>query len=368
MNVIMSTDEFITEFKKIQPNLSKEVDIVGEYKGMNREILVSTRYGVCSVNARGLLRGNHPTIVKAIDKTAFWISKAEEVHGDRYDYSISTYKGSVKKIDIICKIHGKFSQLPNAHLISNGCGLCVIEKTKKTHEEFMQEFKHKNPELYHSVKVINKYENNLSKIVFMSKYGLCSMRADHILKNKLSIVSAIDKTEYFIKLAEEVHGDVYGYDEVEYISAFDKVKIYCSKHNGYFYQYPQSHLEHGCNVCSSSTGEIRIYDFLTKMDIFFEMEKKFKRCSDIKSLRFDFYIPEYNMCIEYDGQQHYREVFFRGDPNVDTKERLRNIKRRDEIKNNYCEKEGVHLLRIPYWDYDNIENIISESINKLIQL
>ena len=72
---------------------------------------------------------------------------------------------------------------------------------------------------------------------------------------------------------------------------------------------------------------------------------------------FDFYLPDYNLLIEFDGIQHYeiRGHFGGYDGFVDTKIR-------DTIKNIYCKDNNIDLLRIPYWDYKNIENIL---VNKL---
>lgn len=75
-------------------------------------------------NPYSLLNGNQPTIQTAINKTKFFVNKAQEVHGDRYDYKNSEYKRNHDKVDIICKEHGVFKQKPNGHLMGNGCPEC----------------------------------------------------------------------------------------------------------------------------------------------------------------------------------------------------------------------------------------------------
>lgn len=67
---------------------------------------------------------------------------------------------------------------------------------------------------------------------------------------------------------------------------------------------------------------------------------------------FDFYLPMYNMAIEYDGEFHYRQI-----PGFND---LPSQQHRDEIKTQYCEENDIILLRIPYWDKDNIESILKE--------
>lgn len=69
-----------------------------------------------------------------------------------------------------------------------------------------------------------------------------------------------------------------------------------------------------------------------------------------RRLRFDFYIPQYNIVIEYDGVQHFKIGGWA------TKEKLEQIQQYDEVKNQYCRKKGIKLIRIPYTDYDKLNN------------
>ena len=73
----------------------------------------------------------------------------------------------------------------------------------------------------------------------------------------------------------------------------------------------------------------------------------------MRLLPFDFYIPEYNICIEYDGEQHYRPVMFDGKDDELATKQFEKTKYHDGIKTKYCNAHGIHLLRIPY--YKNVE-------------
>ena len=87
-------------------------------------------------------------------------------------------------------------------------------------------------------------------------------------------------------------------------------------------------------------------------------QKKFNDCKNIGYLSFDFYVPDRNLCIEYDGELHYKAVeYFGGQDHLDA------VKIRDQIKTDYCKKHGINLLRIPYWDFNNIESILSNALN-----
>ena len=80
--------------------------------------------------------------------------------------------------------------------------------------------------------------------------------------------------------------------------------------------------------------------------------------------RYDFYLPQYNLFIEYDGKQHYEPVRFFGDAN-DAEKAFQKAKEHDEIKNLYCHEHNINLLRIPYWESKNIETIISDCLQRL---
>ena len=80
--------------------------------------------------------------------------------------------------------------------------------------------------------------------------------------------------------------------------------------------------------------------------------------------RYDFYLPQYNLFIEYDGQQHYEPVRFYGS-DEDAEYVFKRTQERDKIKNQYCEDNNINLLRIPYWEKENIETIISNHLQRL---
>jgi len=108
-----------------------------------------------------------------------------------------------------------------------------------------------------------------------------------------------------------------------------------------------------------SKGEKKISDFLKEERIEFKREWFFRGLynnSTKQLLYFDFYLPEYRVCIEYDGEQHY------------SKDKTDNQKVNDFLKNAYCLKNKIPFLRIKYDDYDNIENILCEFFDKVSPL
>jgi hypothetical protein len=102
-----------------------------------------------------------------------------------------------------------------------------------------------------------------------------------------------------------------------------------------------------------SLGEERIRKFLIRANIEFEEQKKFDNCININLLPFDFYITEFNTCIEYDGIHHFKPVKYFGGL-----ERFKYTKKNDLIKNNFCIENNIRLIRIPYFKIKKIDNIL----------
>ncbi len=98
-----------------------------------------------------------------------------------------------------------------------------------------------------------------------------------------------------------------------------------------------------CGCMHRSKSEMYIEKILHKLNIDFEQQKRFENCKNRKTLPFDFFIPQYNICIEYDGEQHYKPVDRWGG-----NEKFLNTQLNDKIKNQFCQENNIKLVRIPY--------------------
>ena len=120
-------------------------------------------------------------------------------------------------------------------------------------------------------------------------------------------------------------------------------KIICNKHD-VFEQTPSKHLSgNGCPICRESKGENIISNYLKNENISFIRQYKFSDCKNVLQLPFDFYIPILNLCIEFNGIQHYEEVKGWGG--------IKKLKRQivnDNIKQKYCHNNSIKLLVIKY--------------------
>lgn len=157
--------------------------------------------------------------------------------------------------------------------------------------------------------------------------------------------------DIFIKRCNVVHNNLYDYSLVNYVRVDDKVKIICKKH-GEFEQRCVDHLRGiGCPKCKTSKGENFIIDFLNENNIPYQYQKKFDGCKYKTLLPFDFYFPDKNMCIEYDGEQHFIPVESWGG-----KDEFKLRQKKDKIKNKYCSDNNIRLERIKY-DEDTLERL-----------
>jgi hypothetical protein len=299
--------------------------------------------------------------------TQEFIEKANKIHNNKYDYSLVEYgKNNRTKVTIICPFHGDFEQIPNTHLSGGGCLDCCDKKKKNT-QIFIQKAKAKHGDKYDYRKV-NYVDAHKKVIIICPLHGEFEQKpSSHYYSNgcdkcgrETVSLNLRSTPEQFIEQANKIHNNKYDYSLVEYgKNNRTKVTIICPIH-GDFEQAPDPHLRgSGCLKCNESKGEKAVENFLTQFGKSFEREYKFKFCKNERCLPFDFYLPEDNLCIEYQGEQHYYAVKWSNKmSDEDCKKLFEKTTKRDQIKVKYCKEKGISLLTISYKHFDNIEDII----------
>lgn len=174
-------------------------------------------------------------------------------------------------------------------------------------------------------------------------------------KEKLSQQHTLSQEE-FEKMIRIVNPDI----EImsEYKGMEYDITVRCKKCGYVWILNAQSLKSNGtrCKKCSYTyKGEDRIVEILQNLNCEYIHQYKFQDCKDVRLLPFDFYLPDYNLCIEFDGEQHYKPKF--------GEESFRQTQKHDKIKNEYCKSHNIELLRIPYWDGSNSEQIIKNKLN-----
>lgn len=210
------------------------------------------------------------------------IKRGKIIYGNIYDYSKTEYVNIDTKITVICPKHGEFQIRPDHFFEGKGCPKCGNERTGD--------------------------------------------------KNRLSI-------EKFIEKARNTHGNKYDYSKVEYIDARTKVCIICPKH-GEFWQKPREHFKgFGCPQCRESILEKEIKLLLEENGIEYEFQKRFSWLRNKLPMSLDFYLPDYNIAIECQGEQHFKsQEYF--NKNQSFEERIR----MDSLKRELCNKNDIKLL------------------------
>ena len=292
-----------------------------------------------------------------------FIDESKMVHGDKYDYSEVEYVNNKTKVKIICHIHGVFEQTPDKHINSkNGCKKC--KNWAKTNV-----FNHKNTIINRFIeKHGDKYDyslvnyiNNSTKVKIICQiHGeFEQMPNNHLSGNGCPNCGGTKKyvNNEFIDKCKKVHGDKYVYSKVNYVNNRTKVDILCPVH-GIFKQTFNKHYKrkNGCPICKESKGEKFIRVFLENNDIEFIPQYRFSDCVNTHTLPFDFYLPKYNTCIEFHGEQHYKPILIFGG-----EEKLKQQQINDKIKYDYCIKNDIKYICIKYNDD------IKKSMNKFLK-
>ena len=301
-------------------------------------------------------------------------------HGNTYCYDKFEYINSTTKVLIGCKIgnHGYFSQSSSHHRNGSGCPKCA-----HLNRDFFEYRNHKQPlkkltnETFKKKSILVHgifydyskvdYKNNRTKVLigcgdithgFFEQIPQNHLKGSGCIKCAHELLRKNRKKPETILLKElsELYDSKYIFDLTNYKNNNSKIDIECVRH-GSFSQYVKHLLGGvvGCRSCieKTSKGELKIIDYLERNDIIFHREKTFEGLIYVTSLRFDFYLPKYNVCIEYDGEQHFKPIkHFGGD------EMFKIIVERDTIKNEYCLINKIPLLRISYRNFKNIDYII----------
>lgn len=295
-----------------------------------------------------------------------FIERAILKHGNKFDYSKVNYNTLDDEIIIICPIHGEFNQTGTNHLKNkHGCPNCAIDSQKVKINDFV-----KISNQTHG----NKYDYSLVKYdiiddkvkIICPIHGIFLQKASNHMRYRgcRKCNSHPMDTTTFIQKSIKIHGELYSYENTEYIpSRRPRVNITCKIH-GEFNQLVRAHLQgSGCPKCRNSKGEIAIGNILDELGIIYEKEFRFKDCKYKRALPFDFYLLDYGACIEYHGEQHYYPAKLWGD--FDGK-RLQLQQVRDDIKRKYCSINNIPLIEIKYTSVD-IKSEICDFINKLKQ-
>lgn len=309
------------------------------------------------------------TLLKTHDK---FIKEVKSLHGEKYKV-ISPYTNAKTKIKIRHIVCGfEWDILPNAFLRGQECPRCNGGVKNKSTEYFKKEVY----ELYgDEYEILGEYKGCNEEILI--KHMPCNTiyngTPSELLQNRGCpyCCNRAKTTEIFKKQVFDLVKDEYTVLG-DYNGAKEKLLI---RHEICKHEYlttPSNFLTgHRCPKCKKSKGEKKIDIYLKDNNSNYISQYRIAECKIKKPLPFDFAIfddkekTKLLYLIEYDGEQHFRPIRFKNISEEKALENFKQVQISDDIKNDYCKNNNIKLIRIPYWDFDKISEILQEKINNL---
>ena len=251
----------------------------------------------------------------------------------------------------------------------HGCPRCGrrlgASKRVKPHEQFVRELHDISP----TILVVGSYVGNNKKI--KCKCLVCGHEWNPQPSNLLQgsgcpECAKIAKNMAMTKSHQQFIDDLYAVNPniqplEPYVNSKTKIQFQCLIDGTIWPSAPNTVLRgHGCPTCSESRGEATIRDYLLNHGIEHHTQHRFKDCKDLRPLPFDFFIPQYNLVIEYDGKQHFEPIQFGGVSMEQAEQSFKECQEHDAIKTEYCKQHSINILRIPYTEFDHIQEKLDE--------
>lgn len=292
-----------------------------------------------------------------------WIAEVEQLVGKKYTFK-EPYINQNTKIAVEHNECGtNYTVTPKAFLVGNRCPHCNPYK-KKTTNKFKEEVYKLVGDEY---TVISEY-NGRHKPVYV-KHIECGttypVTPGDFLKGRRCkqcyFKAKLKTNNEWLKQVKLLTGDDYTFLE-EYKG--DNIKIAYKHSCGGTHQVSPNNFINGtrCPICKESIGESYIRRYLDERDIPYEAQKTFEGLMSKKPLSYDFYLPERDTLIEYQGVQHYKPIVFFGG-----QEQFERQEAHDKLKRAYANNKGYLLIEIPYTcnTYKEIKSNLDNTMSKL---
>lgn len=272
-----------------------------------------------------------------------FINKSREVHGDKYDYSLSVYNNKHSVVKIICPNHGVFEQMAGEHVKGCGCKECTYERYRKdyllTTEDFKIKASVKHNNFYdYSKSVYTGWENKI--IVTCPEHGDFKPKAGHhlsgMLCKKCGIKQASEKKtkkeEDIIKELGKIHNYKYTYPNLNYTSSKGFINVQCEEHGEFSPRYTNHYQGGGCLKCflskASSEAEKEVLEFVYNLNN--KAEANNYTLLNFKEL--DIYIHDIKLGIEYNGLYWHSDEYKKNEGH--------------KLKTDLCNDKGIELIQI----------------------
>ena len=312
MSKIITHEEFVSDVTKRHPHIR----VMSEYHGQRKPIDLHCDihdYDF-TINAASILKAEHGCKFCAIEYISSKTKKSNEDFLEKVKDKLNPnttilgeYTGSHNKIKCECKDCGNiWYAFPDALYNGNGCKKCAMKYVQnyriKTHEQFLEEFRERNPH-YKTIEILSDYTKDDEPILCR-----CKICGREWVAKPHNLINRRDAS--------------------------------------------------GCPSCNMSRGEQTIMNYLEDNNIEFEWQKTYPDLFGTGGghLSYDFFIPNKNLLIEYQGEFHDGSAAYQ------TEEQLDYQKEHDKRKREYAKYNNIQLLEIWYKDYNNIGQILTENL------
>lgn len=301
-----------------------------------------------------------------------FVREVHELVGDEYIF-ITKYKNMRTKVKLEHKKCGYVRDVfPQTILRKSDCPYCT-GGARLTHEDFVKKVQVLGGDEYEVMSAFTRMHDNI--LMLHKKCGVkWELKPYYFMQgSRCPTCANEEKSKRFSKGREKFVKEL----ETLWRGEYTLIGEYKNAHTRTLFRHndcgtewesePNNVLKgHGCVVCSGSSGERRVLNYLKTTPFDYELEYTLDGCKHERLLPFDFAVfkDKKLLClIEYNGGQHYDPVELWG--GIDN---LKEIQLRDQIKRDYCKENHIPLIEIPYWDYKNIDNILSEELENLISI
>ena len=401
-----SIEEFVREARKVHSekygyqlvkftSIHQKVNIVCDVHGVFEQEVTKHLSGQGCRRCKG----------REVWSTDDFVTKAQHVHGDNYEYGQVVYTRNNQKVLITCnQCESDFLQVPMSHLVGNGCPKCAgnfplsdsIARDRVFHSHdgeiwFVDDFTGASNRTTFQHICGHQWRTTPSKVFGGTGCPKCN------IENR-----TMTKSEFESRLMTTHSGSIIPIGK--FVTTTTRIKFLCTKCDHKYETEPRNALRNGCHKCANrrtqedfekiltqisrgemtllsdyATGRDRveilhhrcnksrwvtayqiirkascpycktshgnrfIWNYLTDKGINFESEHRFDTCRDKITLPFDFYIPDRSLLIEFDGKQHYEVVDYWGG-----EQGLMDRQRRDQIKDKWARENNMELVRIRY--------------------
>lgn len=270
--------------------------------------------------------------------------------------TVLNYTLKNRPCSIKCNNCGQIWTLQNAESFYNKykkyvCKKCYPNKNNLMQQTILKFYLWKDNQDSFNFKNIPKKIN--SKTLIKGTCTFCGKESEKTIYDYLKNKKCKYCAKNVLKTIEEYQAEVgEEYTVLQYNGMSHKNKF---KHNLCGFCYQASSTSFLCPRCKGTKGERKVRAWLLKNNIIFQEQKVF--IINNHKLRVDFYLPEYNYVIEYNGQQHYKPINFFGGETTFKRQQLYDNYKRQYFKN--------QMLEISYIDYNNINLLLNDLLKNL---